>query len=223
MSKNLHMVKDFFSGYAGKWDSLYGKNNKKDPFSKFTDNVLRKVIKVRFIKTVEIVKTNGCKSVLDVGCGSGRYVLEFAREGLQVHGIDFANEMLDIARESLKREALENKATFDQISWQGFEPKHKYDAIVAIGFFDYQEDPAGALLKMTQASNKLVIASFPKSSGLLAFQRRIRYRLRKCPLWMYSLREIEMLVKNLEKHRSASILKLGRDYLLIVKNEELAF
>jgi 2-polyprenyl-3-methyl-5-hydroxy-6-metoxy-1,4-benzoquinol methylase len=216
MSRNLNMVKDFFSGYAGKWDSLYGKNNKKDPISRFTDNVLRRVIKVRFVKTLEIVKSHGCKSVLDVGCGSGRYVLEFAREGLQVHGIDFANEMLEIANESLKREALENRASLNQISWQEFEVKQKFDAIVAIGFFDYQEDPASALLKMVQASNKLVIASFPKSSGFLAFQRRIRYQLRKCPLWMYSKRDIEKLILKLDNQKSASILNLGRDYLLVV-------
>jgi 2-polyprenyl-3-methyl-5-hydroxy-6-metoxy-1,4-benzoquinol methylase len=220
MSKNYSQVRDFFSGYAGKWDSLYGKKNRKDPFSIFADSVLRRVIKIRFVKTVEIIKENSCENVLDVGCGSGRYVLEFAREGLDVHGIDFAKPMLVIAEESLKALALSHRAKLQQLSWQDFDSDKKYDAVVAIGFFDYQEDPSAALEKMVKTSNKVVVASFPKSSGILAIQRRIRYRIRNCPLWMYSHSDIEDLVANLTSPVTHQILKLGRDYLLVLKIRE---
>lgn len=219
MSKNYSQVRDFFSGYAGKWDSLYGKKNRKDPLSMFVDNVLRRVIKIRFAKTVEIIQQNSCKSVLDIGCGSGRYVLEFAREGLDVHGIDFAEPMLVIAEESLKAIELSHRAKLQQVSWQDFDSDETYDAVIAIGFFDYQENPGAALEKMVKVSNKVVVASFPKSSGILAIQRRIRYRVRNCPLWMYSHSDIEDLVGNLTSPVSRQILRLGRDYLLVLTVE----
>lgn len=44
---------------------------------------------------------------LDAGCGTGRLLLSFAREGFEVSGFDTSQEMLRVAREKIAREAPE--------------------------------------------------------------------------------------------------------------------
>ncbi len=45
-------------------------------------------------------------SLLDLGCGSGRHVLHFARRGFQVTGLDLSPHMLSVTRDKLLRENL---------------------------------------------------------------------------------------------------------------------
>jgi hypothetical protein len=68
-SKKNEQVNEFFDGYSEKWDSLYGKERKKDPLSKFADEVLRAVIKRRLSTTLGFTKSEKIKTVLDAGCG----------------------------------------------------------------------------------------------------------------------------------------------------------
>ena len=51
--------------------------------------------------------TNGQHSILDVGCGTGSYVLEIAGWGIQADGVDLSRDMIDIA----KQKARENAST----------------------------------------------------------------------------------------------------------------
>ncbi|MDI6401430.1 class I SAM-dependent methyltransferase [Balneolaceae bacterium ANBcel3] len=44
------------------------------------------------------------KSILDVGCGTGRHAIELAGRGYQVTGIDLSEQMLQMAREKAARE-----------------------------------------------------------------------------------------------------------------------
>ncbi len=44
--------------------------------------------------------------VLDIGCGTGRHALEFARRGASVCGLDLSEEMLAIGQEQARQEGL---------------------------------------------------------------------------------------------------------------------
>ncbi|PIQ24537.1 hypothetical protein COW36_11000 [bacterium (Candidatus Blackallbacteria) CG17_big_fil_post_rev_8_21_14_2_50_48_46] len=48
--------------------------------------------------------------VLDAGCGTGRLLLNFAREGYETAGFDVSQEMLNRAREKVQKEAPEIQA-----------------------------------------------------------------------------------------------------------------
>lgn len=48
-------------------------------------------------------------SVLDIGCGSGRDSIFFAKKGFNVTGIDISNEALEKAKQSAKKEDLKIK------------------------------------------------------------------------------------------------------------------
>jgi SAM-dependent methyltransferase len=59
------------------------------------------------IKFADSLKERGVRSVLDLGCGSGRHVVHMAQKGLQVTGLDNAPTGLRLTREWLHQENLE--------------------------------------------------------------------------------------------------------------------
>jgi len=212
-SDKNEQVSVFFEGYSEKWDSLYGKERKKDPLSKFADEVLRAVIKKRLSTVLKLSNTDKIETVLDAGCGSGQYVVEFAKKGKQVTGLDFADSMLQIAKKSISNQKLKG-VDFIHADFVDHKFSQKYDLICAMGFFDYQEDPVSVLKKMCQLSNYEVYASFPKSRGILALQRRIRYKLRACPLWLYSEKRLTGILNEVGANGRYELIDLGRDWIV---------
>ena len=61
----------------------------------------------RVIQFVDQVKELGVRSILDLGCGSGRHVVHMAQKGLQVTGMDNAPTGIKLTSEWLMQEQLE--------------------------------------------------------------------------------------------------------------------
>lgn len=215
--KENNLVRVFFDGYAPKWDSLYGKKRRKDPVSLFIDEVLRRVIKVRFKKVIDLCKSDKVQSVLDAGCGSGQYLAEFSKLGIRATGLDFADSMLDLARDLVGKEGNSKLIDFVKSDYIVFRPAQKFEAIVAIGFYDYIDNPVLVLKKMQRDASKFIYASFPKSEGLLAKQRVFRYRRRNCPLWLYSYKRLNEVLSDAGLLSNSTIFDLGRDRLVRIR------
>lgn len=49
------------------------------------------------------------KSVIDIGCGPGHYVVGFLNQGKKVVGLDIAEGMLKIAEQQISQSKLSNK------------------------------------------------------------------------------------------------------------------
>jgi 2-polyprenyl-3-methyl-5-hydroxy-6-metoxy-1,4-benzoquinol methylase len=77
------------------------------------------------------------RSFLDVGCGPGELVCRMARRGVPATGLDFAPEMIDLARKKVQDERI-SRATFVCCSIFDFPMKREsYDLISANGFIEY--------------------------------------------------------------------------------------
>ena len=88
-------VKNYFDHAAQEFDAVY---DGKGPFGQWLDRNFRRDMYERYRLTFETCGNITGKSVLDVGCGSGRYSIEFAKRGaVSVVGIDFAPNMLTLA------------------------------------------------------------------------------------------------------------------------------
>lgn len=62
---------------------------------------------IEFVKEAFSSRYNGSvKKVLDIGCGTGRYLVPLAAEGLQLTGIDNSSAMLRQCEERLERRGL---------------------------------------------------------------------------------------------------------------------
>lgn len=120
---------------------------------------------------IEMVTSAGATRVLDVGCGSGPLFAPLASRGVRVVGIDPAASMVDLARREVAR--FPGLLSVEQRRWEDIEEENAYDAAVALGVFDYVDEPAELLHRMARAA-PTVVASFP-SPGLRLRLRQLRY------------------------------------------------
>jgi 2-polyprenyl-3-methyl-5-hydroxy-6-metoxy-1,4-benzoquinol methylase len=74
---------------------------------------------------------------LDIGCGTGNLVHSVAQKGINAIGVDFAEEMIKIAREKARKLSLRN-ANFECTSIFDYDMGvGKFDLISANGFIEY--------------------------------------------------------------------------------------
>lgn len=78
------------------WEAIYRSEGKvfTEPFPRF-DEVVREF------------EAHECKRVLDLGCGNGRHVVEFAKLGFRTVGLDISSTGLRLTREWLYEEGLD--------------------------------------------------------------------------------------------------------------------
>jgi 2-polyprenyl-3-methyl-5-hydroxy-6-metoxy-1,4-benzoquinol methylase len=213
--KDEQGVKDFFSSYAADFDSIYGDGMPRNLFNRVMDKLFRQAMYERYKRTIEFLSKSGAKSVLDVGCGSGRYSVDLARNGMVITGVDLAHEMLEIAKTNSHNLGFD-KNNFILGSYFDVEISEKHDAAILMGLFDYISNPDDLFAKLTKDTSQFILASFPKPGGLLAWQRKVRYNRRNCQLFYYSKDSIIKLMKNagIEKYE---IQNNDREYFLIAE------
>jgi ubiquinone/menaquinone biosynthesis C-methylase UbiE len=205
----------FFEGYAADFDHIYDDTGK-GPIARFIDVRLRKEMRIRFENTFAALEPLRGRSLLDAGCGGGRYAIPAAKAGAsRVLGIDFSEPMLELARRKAAAEGVGDVCRFvnaDLLLGHDLEEKG-FDYAIAIGFFDYQADPGGALRALVRAARRRVFVSLPKRWHVLTPQRKVRYSLFRCFVRFYSRAEVERLAASVAPRRT-TILDIGREYNL---------
>lgn len=174
----------YFDQHAAKFDSIYHEGR---PLQRVFNQLLRKAIYERFAITFEQSEPIGGKSILDVGCGSGRYAVEFAcRRAARVVGLDYAAGMLQLAREYARSAGVADRCEFVEGDFTSLSLHEQFDVVIAIGVFDYQDHPVEFLRRMVERSKGRVIATFPGRSMLRMRIRQFRYWLGGCPVLFYT-------------------------------------
>lgn len=87
-----------------------------------------------------VIKPHQEMRVLDLGCGTGRWALEFAPFCRYVLGVDFSEGMIERAREEAKKRNLSN-VEFLVDSLETFQTEEKFDLIILSGVLVYFDDP----------------------------------------------------------------------------------
>lgn len=158
------------------------------------------------------------KRVLDIGCGSGHYEVEYAKRGAaEVVGIDFAPQMLELARDLTTREGVADRCSFVQGDFTEYPFERRFDVVLAIGVFDYVAEPLPFLRKMAERSQGKVIASFPATNLFRMHFRRWRYGLRNCPVYFYTEAQLRTLAKDagLREFKLVHMPRSGGGYVLV--------
>ncbi len=217
MVNETEKVRDFFHGYAGDFDAIYGHTEKRNFIGRWVDRNLRKVMRLRFEETIKNTSNNAIRSILDIGCGPGRYCVEFVKQGKKVVGVDLAEGMLALARQAVSDAHHHGTVSFINSDYLDAHFTEMFDGSCLMGFFDYIEDPVPVFKKLKKEVSKEIYASFPKDHGLLAKTRVVRYRLRNCPLYLYSQADVERILKDSGLENQYEIKDLGRDYYVKVK------
>jgi len=209
-------AREFFEGYAADFDHIYDDTGK-GPIARFIDTRLRKEMRIRFENTFEALQPMAGRSLLDAGCGGGRYAIPAAKAGAsRILGLDFSEPMLALARQKAASAGVSKVCHFENGDVLTHPiPEKSFDYAIAIGFFDYQADPGAALRALARATRQRVFFSVPKRWHALTPQRFIRYRLFRCYVRFYSRRDVERIVAEISP-RATRILDIGREYNVIV-------
>ena len=91
--------------------------------------------------------------------------------------------------------------------------KQKYDISIAIGFFDYVQEPIVILKKIKSVTNNKFIASYPAKFSLNTPLRKIWLKSRNCPVFFYTTDDIKKIYTKAGME-IINIISLPRDSLL---------
>ncbi len=182
-------IKEYFQKYAENFDSLYSKN--RNIFLRLLDALFRRDIHQRFVLTLRELGDLSGRSVLDVGCGSGRYCVALAKKNaLLVMGLDLSENMLKLAQDLASRSGVGGTCRFIKSDFEDFSSPEKFDLSLAIGVFDYVREPDKFLRKLKALTKTKIIASFPRSLFFRTLQRKMRYQGKGCPVFFYDKNKI---------------------------------
>jgi 2-polyprenyl-3-methyl-5-hydroxy-6-metoxy-1,4-benzoquinol methylase len=157
--------------------------------------------------------------VLVLGCGPGHYTIALARQVAEAVGIDFAESTSALAREQARTAGLADRCEFIVGDFYSLKPEPAFDFVVVMGVMDYIDDPKPLLAKIISMADKRAFISFPQAGGILAWQRRLRYRSR-CPLYLYSEAQIQELLSG-TADVSVKIEPIARDFFVTISKDPI--
>lgn len=208
-------VRCHFDADARRFDAIY--DEEKPPHARFVDSVWRGVVRRRYELALERLNPLSGKTFLDVGCGSGRYCLAYARGGAaRVVGVDLSEAMVALARRYAERLGLASVCEFRVGRFPDAVSDGPFDATTAMGLFDYVEDAGLLLARMRELTRSCLVVSFPKAREWRAPLRRLRFRLAGCPLFLYQESEVREILKVAGVNRYEWI-ELDRDYVIVAQ------
>ncbi len=211
--RSLERINSYFEREAERFAAIYERD--KPLRQRLGDWIFRRVILERYSLVVNAIGAPG-SSVLDVGCGPGRYGIELARRGARrCVGVDVAAAMIDIARREATKTGVASHCEWAVSDFLSYRSAETFDAVVAMGYFDYVEDPLPHLRKIIGHARGRVFASFPKRWTLRTGLRIVRFRLAGGFVRFYTRGEVLALFREAGEIACLAMVDLGRDYVAI--------
>lgn len=214
MNEQVHnRTARFFDRYSEDFDAIYGKDNRL--FDQAVNRLFRQAMLVRYQKTLAGCQPiEGC-SVLDVGCGPGHYGVALAQQGAaHVLGIDFADGMVTLAENRARNAGVAERCRFVNGDFLTYPLQSKFDYVIVMGFMDYVKEPQRVVDRVLELTGRRAFFSFPADGGILAWQRKLRYRSR-CELFMYRSEQIRQIMER--TGAPFSIESIGRDFFVTLQ------
>lgn len=192
---NMPQVARFWNDIAEEFDTIY--TGKKGAFARFLDQWLRKDIYQRFDWVMERCGDVRGQRICDIGCGSGRFVNELVKRGADhVTGVDVAPEMLRLSRELVTRQGTSDRCDFvlaDVLNWNTSEA---YDTTIAIGFWDYIQDPPERLRLIRKFTGQKFLSAWPRFWTWRMPVRKVRLQfIRGCPVYFFRRPQVEEMLR----------------------------
>ncbi len=86
-----------------------------------------------------VFKKHGIRKILDLGCGTGRHVIFFTKNGFKVYGIDIAEQGIKIAKEWLKKEKLQAELRVGSIYKKLPYRNNLFDAVISTNTIHHEK------------------------------------------------------------------------------------
>ncbi len=216
--RDPRFVRSRFERQASAWDSIY--TGAGSFGSRSWNRLTRGNVISRFDRAFELAGDLRGKDVLDIGCGSGRYLVRAISSGAaKAVGMDVAPEMLAVAQRLASEQGIEDRIELRLEDYDSSPLTGTFDVVFISGVFDYEADPLGLLAKARGWCRGLVIATFPRRAGLRSPLRQLYWRTRGLPTFYFRRLTIARLA-HAAGLRPLLLEKLGPIYLLAAKPSE---
>jgi len=118
------------------------------------------------------------RRILDVGTGTGRAALLFARGGARVTGVDASPQMLEVARRRAAAEGVGVSFLEGDAHALNFHDR-SFDVVVSLRVLMHTPEWRRCVAELCRVADRLVVIDYPSARSLAALQammRRIAYR-----------------------------------------------
>ena len=153
MTKFSKKVRQFYNLYWEEYAEIHRKS--------LTENKVIKPAVLRILGDVEQ------KQILDIGCGTGTYIVEYAKQGANVMAIDISEKLLEVARKSCKGLSIRFREG-DILEMK--LPKERFDIVTAIlvtGHINNLNKFFSRILRLLKPNGLLVVTySHPYGRGV---------------------------------------------------------
>ena len=195
MKHNQSVVTGYWNKTASSFDSIYTGQGRSG-LLRLLDRSLRKDMYQRFEWVMERSGDVTGQSICDIGCGSGRFVTEFAKRGAtRVVGVDPAAEMLQLAGELVHRDGTAAACEFVQADVLDYAPGESFDLVIAIGLWDYISQPTDRLRRIRAITRGRFLSAWPRFWTWRMPVRKLRLQyLLGCPVYFYRSPQVRQLL-----------------------------
>jgi 2-polyprenyl-3-methyl-5-hydroxy-6-metoxy-1,4-benzoquinol methylase len=209
-------VAEFFDSYSADFNALYG--SRKSAVNSMVDRVFRKSMRLRFERSLAGCMPVEGKTVLDVGCGPGHYAVHLATKGAaRCFGLDFSPAMIRLSTDNAIRQGVNDRCKFEVGDFSQYRFTRQFDYSIVMGFMDYVKEPREIIDIVLSVTKSKAFFSFPMACGILAWQRKQRYKSR-CDLFLYRLEQVKQLSED-RLHWRIEIERISRDFFVTFSSQ----
>lgn len=110
----------------------------------------------------DLVEKTSPKTIHEIGCGEGFWVMRWSEQGMAARGCDFSSHVIELARENAVGRGLspllfEARSIYDLVSG-----RDDADLIVCCEVLEHLEHPDAALEALQRVTGRYLILSVPK-------------------------------------------------------------
>jgi len=215
MSEELQKQKTYWNKEVDAFDAIYSHNKG------LTGNVLDRLVRWDMYKRFEFTLQNSepikDSLFLDVGCGTGKYSLEYARLGARfVVGLDVSERMVDTCTKRAREMGFSDRTNFLVTDLMDYEPDREFDVCIGIGLFDYIRNPIPVIQKMGACVRRKVILSFPTIWTWKAPVRKIKLGMGNCDVFFYTKNNVRTIIER-AGFKDYSVEKIGQLYCVVAR------
>jgi 2-polyprenyl-3-methyl-5-hydroxy-6-metoxy-1,4-benzoquinol methylase len=113
------------------------------------------------------------RDILDVGTGTGRAALLFARGGAHVTAVDASEEMLAVARQRAVEQGVKVRFQVGDVHALGF-PERSFDAVVCLRVLMHTPDWRRSVAELCRVAERLVIVDYPSARSVAMLEAAAR-------------------------------------------------
>ena len=192
LESDTNKVLAYWDRAASSFDAIYTGN--KPSWARFLDKSFRRDMYQRFDWVMKNSGDLNGKSVCDLGCGTGRYVIAYAQLGAQrVLGVDGAPNMVRQASSLIQEARLQGRAEVQEASILNCPENEVFDITIAVGVFDYTQEAAPILEKIRVITGSRFLSTFPRYWTYRMPIRRVRLGVLGCPVYFYTAEQVRAL------------------------------